>query len=68
MDCIDNGLSRAIPDLASFLPGLNRSAFLASQEQLDNLVREGKERGEGEKERGVNGEEVGGGHNLFVFV
>ena len=38
MDGIDGGLSDSIPDLPSFLPGLSRSTFLASKEQLDNLV------------------------------
>ena len=38
VDRIDGGMSGSIPDLPSFLPGVNRSAYLASQEQLDNLV------------------------------
>lgn len=38
VDNIDSGLTGAMPDLPSFLPGLRRSAFLASTQQLDNLV------------------------------
>ena len=38
VDGIDGGYTGSLPDLPSFLPGVNRSAFLASQEQLDNLV------------------------------
>lgn len=38
VDGIDSGLTGTMPDLPSFLPGVHRSAFLASLEQLDNLV------------------------------
>ncbi len=38
VDGIDGGYTGNIPDLPSFLPGVNRSAFLASQDQLHNMV------------------------------
>jgi len=38
MDSVDGGYREELPDLPSSLPGLKRSAYLASQAQLDNLV------------------------------
>jgi len=39
LDSVDKGYQEEVPDLLSSLPGLKRSAYLASQAQLDNLVQ-----------------------------
>ena len=41
VDSLDGSYSDDVPDLPSSLPGLKRSSFLASQAQLNNLVRVG---------------------------
>ena len=38
LDNIDNGVGTGTPPVTSLLPGLNRSVFLFSKEQLENIV------------------------------
>ena len=45
LDSLDSGCGAEPPEVPSSLPGLKRTAYLASQTQLNDLVREG---GEGE--------------------
>ena len=64
LDSLDDGCGEGLLDLPSALPGLRRSAYLASQAQLNNLVRREREGGGGEgkqgSERGRGGGARGG--------